>query len=138
LLAGFKQYLAHAIGQKVDKSPMSWSKAGPITENLQEQVGRTAKYLWGQGAEIICASRLLTAQPHALRQLLQSNIGVHGMARRKKSIKRTPWNKSDDRTLKAHSKRKTPVVRISKEMKRTIGALRQRAFSLGVPLGHRR
>jgi hypothetical protein len=60
------------------------------------------------------------------------------MARRKKSIKRTPWNKSDDRTLKAHSKRKTPVVRISKEMKRTIGALRQRAFSLGVPLGHRR
>ncbi|MEJ2378506.1 MAG: hypothetical protein P8Y71_25020 [Pseudolabrys sp.] len=60
------------------------------------------------------------------------------MARTRKSIKRTPWSKSDDRTLKAHSKRKTPVVRISKEMKRTIGALRQRAFSLGVPLGHRR
>lgn len=60
------------------------------------------------------------------------------MARTRKSIKRTLWSKSDDRTLKAHSKSKTPVVRISKEMKRTNGALRQRAFSLGVPLGHRR
>jgi hypothetical protein len=60
------------------------------------------------------------------------------MARKAKAVRRVRWKKSDDRTLKAHSKRKTPVVRISKEMKRTIGALRQRAFNLGVPLGHRR
>ena len=60
------------------------------------------------------------------------------MANRAGKTKRVPWSKADDRTLKAHSKRKTPVVKISKEMKRTIGALRQRAFMLELPLGHRR
>ena len=60
------------------------------------------------------------------------------MAAKSKSNKRVSWSKSDDRSLKAHSKRKTPVIKISKEMKRTIGALRQRAHNLGVPLGHRR
>jgi hypothetical protein len=57
---------------------------------------------------------------------------------KKRTIKRVPWTQSDDRTLKTHSKRKTPVEKISKEMKRTIGALRQRAFALEIPLGHRR
>ena len=57
---------------------------------------------------------------------------------KKRRTKRIPWTKSDDRTLKAHSKRKTPVEKISKEMKRTIGALRQRAFALEIPLGYRR
>jgi hypothetical protein len=60
------------------------------------------------------------------------------MANRARKTKRVPWSKADDSTLKAHSKRRTPVVQISKEMKRTIGALRQRAFKLDVPLGHRR
>ena len=60
------------------------------------------------------------------------------MARKGKKIRRVPWTKADDRTLKAHSKKKTSVVKISKEMKRTVGALRQRALKLEVPLGHRR
>jgi len=60
------------------------------------------------------------------------------MAKKRKRTKRVPWSKSDERELKAHSKQKTPVVKISKSMKRTIGALRQRAFGLGIPLGHRR
>ena len=55
-----------------------------------------------------------------------------------KKIRRVRWTKTEDRDLRAHSKRKTPVMKISKEMKRTIAALRQRAFMLGVPLGHRR
>ena len=33
---------------------------------------------------------------------------------------------------------KTPVVKISKQMKRTIGALRQQALKLGIGLGHQR
>jgi hypothetical protein len=33
---------------------------------------------------------------------------------------------------------KTPVAKISKMMKRTVGALRQQALKLGMPLGHRR
>jgi hypothetical protein len=56
----------------------------------------------------------------------------------RKINKRKRWTKEDDRTLKAHSKAKTPVVKISKQMKRTIGALRQQALRLGFGLGHQR
>ncbi len=59
------------------------------------------------------------------------------MPKKHKRIKRTPWTKSDERALKAHSRSKTPVVKISKEMKRTVGALRKRASDFGFPLGHR-
>jgi hypothetical protein len=56
----------------------------------------------------------------------------------KKATKRVRWTKDDNRILKAHSKAKTPVIKISREMKRTVGALRQRALKLGFGLGHRR
>ena len=56
----------------------------------------------------------------------------------KKATKRARWTKEDHRSLKAHSKAKTPVVKISKQMKRTIGALRQQALRLGIGLGHQR
>jgi hypothetical protein len=46
-----------------------------------------------------------------------------------------PWTKDDVRSLKAHSKARTPVAKISKEMKRTVGALRRRAGILGIGLG---
>jgi hypothetical protein len=49
-----------------------------------------------------------------------------------------PWTKEDVRTLKAHSKARTPVTKVSKVMKRTVGVLRRRARILGVGLGHRR
>ena len=56
----------------------------------------------------------------------------------KKIVKRKPWSKDEYRALKVHSKAKTPVVKIFKEMKRTIGALRQQALKLGIGLGHQR
>ena len=58
----------------------------------------------------------------------------------KKTARRVikPWTKEDVRTLKAHSKARTPVTKVSKVMKRTVGALRRRAGILGVGLGHRR
>jgi hypothetical protein len=49
-----------------------------------------------------------------------------------------PWTKDDFRALKAHSKARTPVVKISKVMKRTVGALRRKAGILGIGLGERR
>lgn len=49
-----------------------------------------------------------------------------------------PWTKDDVRALKAHSKARTPVAKISKQMKRTVGALRRRAGILGIGLGERR
>ena len=61
--------------------------------------------------------------------------GVKAAGRR---MERRTWTKEDQRELRTHSKAKTPVTAISKEMKRTIGALRQQALKLGISLGHRR
>ncbi len=53
-------------------------------------------------------------------------------------VKRRSWSSIDLRELKKYSRSKTPVASISKAMKRTMGALRQQALKLGLPLGHRR
>lgn len=55
-----------------------------------------------------------------------------------KKSKRIEWTKEHERDLKAHSKSKTPVAKIAKAMKRTEGAIRQKAMSLGISVGHRR
>ena len=60
------------------------------------------------------------------------------MAKAVKRSTRKQWTKDNVRELKSHSKAKTPVAKISKAMKRTIGALRQKAYALGLPIGHRR
>jgi hypothetical protein len=61
-------------------------------------------------------------------------------AKAKKTTRRVirPWTKEDIRNLKAHSKARTPVAKIAKEMKRTVGALRRRAGILGIGLGEHR
>jgi hypothetical protein len=58
----------------------------------------------------------------------------------KKAKKRTPvrYSKDDIKSLKAHSKARTPLKKIAKEMKRTEGSLRQKALKLGIGLGHQR
>jgi hypothetical protein len=56
----------------------------------------------------------------------------------KKRVKRREWTKNDIKDLKAHSKARTPVVKIAKTTKRTVGALRQKALQLGIGLGHQR
>jgi hypothetical protein len=48
------------------------------------------------------------------------------------------WTRAMHAELRKHSKAKTPIAKISKQMKRTIGALRQQALKLGIGLGHRR
>lgn len=60
------------------------------------------------------------------------------MAKTTKKAVRREWTKDDVRELKAHSKARTPVARISKMTKRTVGALRQKALHLGIGLGHQR
>jgi hypothetical protein len=57
---------------------------------------------------------------------------------RKNVTQHISWTKADNRALKEHSKARTPVVKIAKDMKRTIGALRQQAYKLGIGLGHQR
>ena len=56
----------------------------------------------------------------------------------KKRATRESWSKQHLAELKRHSKAKSPVDAIAKAMKRSAGALRQKAYALGLPLGHRR
>jgi hypothetical protein len=58
------------------------------------------------------------------------------MGKRKKLIRKS-WTTDSLRRLKLHSAKGTPISAISKEMERTIGALRQQAFRMGIPLGER-
>jgi hypothetical protein len=51
---------------------------------------------------------------------------------------RNLWTKEDIRELKAHSKARTPVAKVANAMKRTEGAVRQKAKTIGIGLGHRR
>jgi hypothetical protein len=60
------------------------------------------------------------------------------MAKKTMRARRREWTKHDVREIKGHSRARTPVAKMSKLMKRTVGALRQKAFDLGLPLGHRR
>jgi hypothetical protein len=48
------------------------------------------------------------------------------------------WTKEDVRALKMHSRSKTPVAKISKLMKRSEGAIRQKALVLDISVGNRR
>jgi hypothetical protein len=60
------------------------------------------------------------------------------MAKKVARRKRVAWSKTQLKELRQHSRTKTPVSKIAKAMKRSEGALRQKAFSLDLPLGHRR
>jgi hypothetical protein len=55
----------------------------------------------------------------------------------KKNSKRREWTKTDVRELKTLAREKTPARKIARTLKRTEGATRQKAFSLGVSLDSR-
>ena len=57
---------------------------------------------------------------------------------KKKITGRVPWTKEDVRALKTHSKSRTPAAEAAKALKRTEGAVRQKAKTIGLGLGHRR
>jgi hypothetical protein len=54
-----------------------------------------------------------------------------------KRVIRRDWTRDEVKELKKHSKDKTPVKNVSRVLKRTPGALRQKAYALGISLGHR-
>jgi hypothetical protein len=55
----------------------------------------------------------------------------------KKASKRREWIAQDIKDLKAMAKSKTPAPKIAKKLKRTLGATRQKAFTVGVSLDSR-
>ena len=54
-----------------------------------------------------------------------------------KNSKRRSWTPAQVRTLKTLAKKKTRAASIAKTLKRTEGATRQKAFSLGLSLNSR-
>lgn len=74
---------------------------------------------------------------HVVRPHPQHRRSV-ALAKKTKKTARREWTKSDVKELKAHSKARTPVIKIAKMTKRTEGALRQKAIVLGIGLGHQR
>jgi hypothetical protein len=54
-----------------------------------------------------------------------------------KKRKRVAWSAEQVRTLKSMAKKKTPAARIAKNLKRTEGATRQKAFAMGLSLDSR-
>jgi hypothetical protein len=55
----------------------------------------------------------------------------------RKTSKRRQWTKDDIRALKSSARQKTPARKIARSLKRTEGATRQKAFSLGISLDSR-
>jgi hypothetical protein len=91
-----------------------------------------------------CGAWLRKWQPQRItRQWLRCsdinsfNGGVNAMPKKKTPV-RGPWTKEDLRQLKGYSKARTPVVDVAKAMKRTEAAVRQKAKTIGIGLGHRR
>jgi hypothetical protein len=52
----------------------------------------------------------------------------------KNGSKRRAWTSAQVRELKTMARRKTPTGRIARKLKRTEGATRQKAFSMGLSL----
>jgi hypothetical protein len=57
---------------------------------------------------------------------------------KRKIVVRREYSNADVKELRTHSKAKTPVVKIAKLTRRSVGSLRQKALKLGIRLGHRR
>jgi hypothetical protein len=49
-----------------------------------------------------------------------------------------PYTKADAKEVRTHSKARTPIAKIAKLTKRSVGSLRQKALTLGIELGHQR
>ena len=55
----------------------------------------------------------------------------------KRAKKRRGWTANEVRDLKAMAKKKTPAGKIAKKLRRSEGATRQKAFSIGLSLDSR-
>jgi hypothetical protein len=76
------------------------------------------------------------------RSLLQEALAAKSASLRReihpvKKSKRRGWTSDDIRTLKSLAKKKTKAGTIARALKRTEGATRQKAFSLGLSLDAR-
>lgn len=75
--------------------------------------------------------------PHlALQGTVPTNWRFANMAA-KKGATRREWTKADLRELKSLARDKTPARRIGRKLRRTEGAVRQKAYAAGISLSLR-
>ena len=55
----------------------------------------------------------------------------------KRTVTRREWTKQDLRELKSLARQKTPARRIGRQLRRTEGAVRQKAYAEGISLSLR-
>jgi hypothetical protein len=54
-----------------------------------------------------------------------------------RKVKRRAWSKEDLREFKKLARSKTPAPKIARTFKRTLGAIRQKAYTMGISLNSR-
>jgi hypothetical protein len=128
-------------GRLKDDSPVHPRPGNTITYQLSLRIEyvKESTFLSPYRIPICAAFKWSTwIMPRALKKTVKGTKSAKTV--KAKTARRVikPWTKEDVRMLKAHSKARTPVTKVSKVMKRTVGALRRRAGILGVGLGHRR
>jgi hypothetical protein len=69
--------------------------------------------------------------------VIQVRLTKEGAEMAKKKLVRRAWTSTDVRELKSLAKKRTGVIKISKALKRTIGATAVKAHQLGVSLDTR-
>src|SRR5258708_6396100 len=92
--------------------------------------GPTTPYPVEADESLLARISVLVRPPHKRKQCVAKKA--------RKTVVRREYSKADVKELRAHSKAKTPVVKIAKLTKRSVGSLRQKALKLGIRLGHRR
>jgi hypothetical protein len=100
---------------------------------LEDLIGLTTKHLKkGQAHQDRWAGRFRKDPPdgHDQRHLSKESEVA-------KKRKRIAWSAEHVRTLKSMAKKKVPAGKIAKTLKRTEGATRQKAFSMGLSLDSR-
>jgi hypothetical protein len=123
------------------------SLMGPTPAAIIGNLGRTeAKADWQDHPGATCRPLAIEAQRSNLfqsataacyRALSNSRRMTLAKAVKKKRT-RKPYSAADIKLLKQHSRARTPVAKIVKQMKRSEGSLRQKALALGIGLGHQR
>ena len=82
---------------------------------------------------------ILWTKRHIFARCARLNLNrIVTMPAKRKTRSYKVWTSDDLKTLKKCSREKMPVVKIAKLMKRSEPTIRQKAYSLGISVGHRR
>ena len=133
------------------RSPFSpggrhWTKPAnrPLTSGAAETAGGSGRPSARDPAILATAKVVYWSMPEQKNHYLNLRDSANGQKVCNyvreiivKNGKRRSWSTTDVRTLKSMARKKTPAGKIAKMLKRSEGATRQKAFSMGLSLDAR-